>query len=249
MAQEWIYGFHAVEAAIREDRVIRVMLDPSRKDKRMQEFYLLAEQFHIKVERVDSATLDQQMPDSRHQGVLALIEVRAPEGEEFLYKLLDEIDQAGEHPFLLILDEVQDPHNVGACLRSAEAFGVDAVIVPKDNACSLTPIVRKVSSGSSERVPFIEVTNLSRMLEKIKARGIWVSGLAGGGDTTIFTADFRGPLAIVMGSEGSGMRRLTEKNCDFIVKIPMEGEIESLNVSVATGVTLAEAYRQRHFGK
>lgn len=243
MAQEWIYGFHAVEAAIREDRVTRVMLDPSRKDKRMHDLYNLLEEFHIHPERVDVQTIERMVQDSRHQGVIALIEVRGAESEDFLYKLLDGLEN---HPFLLILDEVQDPHNVGACLRSAEAFGVDAVIVPKDNACSLTPIVRKVSSGSSERIPFIEVTNLSRMLDKIKERGIWVTGLAGGGEGTIFSADLRGPLAIVMGSEGSGIRHLTEKKCDFIVKIPMEGEIESLNVSVATGVTLAEAYRQRH---
>lgn len=243
MAQEWIYGFHAVEAAIREDRVIRVMLDPARKDKRMQTLYDLLDEFNIRYERADQQTIEKLVQDSRHQGIIAQIEVRGAESEDYLYKLLDRIEH---HPFLLILDEVQDPHNVGACLRSAEAFGVDAVIIPKDNACSLTPIVRKVSSGSSERIPFIEVTNLSRMLEKIKERGIWVSGLAGGGETTIFSADFRGPIAIVMGSEGSGIRRLTEKHCDFIVKIPMEGEIESLNVSVATGVTLAEAYRQRH---
>lgn len=243
MAEEWIYGFHAVEAAIREDRVLKVVLDPSRKDKRMQSFYDLLEEFNIRPERLDSAGIEELVRDSRHQGVIAKIEVRAPESEDFLYKLLDQLDHP---PFLLILDEVQDPHNVGACLRSAEAFGVDAVIVPKDNACSLTGVVRKVSSGSSERIPFVEVTNLSRMLEKIKERGIWVSGLAGGGEGTIFSADFRGPVAIVMGSEGSGMRRLTEKHCDFIVKIPMEGEIESLNVSVATGVTLAEAYRQRN---
>lgn len=242
MAVEWIYGFHAVEAAIKENQAIEVVIDPARKDKRMQDLHVLLGEHNIRPQRLDSDKIEALVQDGRHQGVIAKIEVKAPEGEEFLYQLLDKIEH---HPFLLILDEVQDPHNVGACLRSAEAFGVDAVIVPKDNACSLTPIVRKVSSGSSERVPFIEVTNLSRMLEKIKERGIWVSGLAGGGEGTIFTADFRGPLAIVMGSEGSGIRRLTEKNCDFIVKIPMEGEIESLNVSVATGVTLAEAYRQR----
>lgn len=242
MAVEWIYGFHAVEAAIKENQAIEVVIDPSRKDKRMQDLHTLMGEYNIRPQRLDAEKIEALVQDGRHQGVIAKIEVKAPENEEFLYQLLDKLEH---HPFLLILDEVQDPHNVGACLRSAEAFGIDAVIVPKDNACSLTPIVRKVSSGSSERVPFIEVTNLSRMLEKIKARGIWVSGLAGGGDGTIFTADFRGPLAIVMGSEGSGMRRLTEKNCDFIVKIPMEGEIESLNVSVATGVTLAEAYRQR----
>ncbi|GGZ78561.1 23S rRNA (guanosine-2'-O-)-methyltransferase RlmB [Ignatzschineria indica] len=243
MAEEWIYGFHAVEAAIREDRVIKVAIDPSRKDKRMQGMIALLEGLKIRPEHLTSIQLEELVRESRHQGVIAKIAVRPPESENFLYQLLDQLDHP---PFLLILDEVQDPHNVGACLRSAEAFGVDAVIVPKDNACSLTPVVRKVSSGSSERVPFIEVTNLARVLEKLKARGIWISGLAGGGESTIFSADFRGPHAIVMGSEGSGMRCLTEKNCDFIVKIPMEGEIESLNVSVATGVTLAEAYRQRH---
>ena len=242
MAEEWIYGFHAVEAALEEGRALEVMVDSARKDKRMQSFLTLMRDKQQRYERSHSAMLESLVGESRHQGVIAKIRVRSAESEDFLYDLLENLDHP---PFLLILDEVQDPHNVGACLRSAEAFGVDAVIVPKDNACGLTPIVRKVSSGSSERIPFIEVTNLSRMLEKIKAEGIWVTGLAGGGEETIFSANFKGPLAIVMGSEGSGLRRLTEKSCDFIVKIPMEGEIESLNVSVATGVTLAEAYRQR----
>lgn len=243
MAEEWIYGFHAVEAALEEGRVLEVVVDSARKDKRMQSFLMLMRDKNQRYERSSAALIESFVGESRHQGVIAKIRVRSAESEDFLYNLLDGLEHA---PFLLVLDEVQDPHNVGACLRSAEAFGVDAVIVPKDNACGLTPIVRKVSSGSSERIPFIEVTNISRMLANIKERGIWVSGLAGGGETTIFSTNFKGPLAIVMGSEGSGLRRLTEKQCDFLVKIPMEGEIESLNVSVATGVTLAEAYRQRH---
>ena len=138
-----------------------------------------------------------------------------------------------------------DPHNVGACLRSAEAFGVDAVIVPKDRACGLTPIVRKISSGSSERVPFIEVTNLARTIDDLKERGVWLAGLAGEATETIYQANLTGALAIIMGSEGEGMRRLTREACDFLLKIPMEGRIESLNVSVATGAVLSESHRQR----
>ena len=240
--KEWIFGFHAIEAALDEGEILQVVIDKTRRDKRMNELLEKAYAKSVVVNYGDGRLLDETADDVRHQGIMAEVLVRAPENEDFIYNLLESIDHP---PFLLILDEVQDPHNVGACLRTAEAFGIDAVIVPKDNSCGLTPIVRKVSSGSSERMPFVEVTNISRFLEAIKAQGIWTYGLAGGGEGTVYSTDFRGPVAIVMGSEGKGLRRLTEKQCDFIVKIPMEGKIESLNVSVATAVTLGEAYRQR----
>ena len=147
-----------------------------------------------------------------------------------------------------MLDGVTDPHNLGACLRSADAAGVDAVIVPKDRSADLTPTVRKVACGAAEVVPFVRVTNLSRALAALKERGIWVYGAAGEAEKTIYDSDLHGPMALVMGAEGSGLRRLTRENCDFLVKLPMAGLVSSLNVSVATGVCLFEAVRQRNFG-
>lgn len=246
MAKEWIYGFHAITAAIEAGQVLQVIADSGRQDKRMQQLLMEVKNSGVVVSFSNQKVIEEMIGEGhRHQGVIAQVKVRAAQEEADLYQLIEELQHP---PFLLILDEVQDPHNVGACLRSAEAFGVDAVIIPKDNSCGLTPVVRKVSSGSSERVPFIEVTNLVRTLTELKERGIWLTGLAGSGEQTLFQSDFRGAVAIIMGSEGRGLRRLTEKACDFLVKIPMEGEVESLNVSVATGVALAEAYRQRQHG-
>jgi 23S rRNA (guanosine2251-2'-O)-methyltransferase len=149
---------------------------------------------------------------------------------------------------LLVLDGVQDPHNLGACLRSADAAGVDAVIVPKDKAAGLTPVVRKVACGAAENVPFFQVTNLARTLRDLQERGIWLIGAAGEAESSLYQADLRGPLALVMGAEEQGMRRLTREHCDVLVNIPMAGSVESLNVSVATGICLFEAVRQRRCG-
>ena len=180
--------------------------------------------------------------DHRHQGIIAEIIPKEALTESDLWILLDNLSHP---PFVLILDNVTDPHNVGACLRSAEAFGVDIVIAPESKACGLTPVVRKVSSGSSERIPFVQVVNLARVLEKLKSRGIWLSGLDGEATQTLAKADFKGALGIIMGAEGEGIRRLTKEHCDFLIKIPMTGQIESLNVSVATGIVLYAAHIQR----
>jgi len=165
--------------------------------------------------------------------------------ENDLYDLLDELDNERIQPFLLVLDGVTDPHNLGACLRTADAAGVHAVIAPKDNAASINPTVRKVASGAAEAVPFIAVTNLARTLDSLKERGIWLTGTSDKAQQTLYQADLKGAMALVMGAEGTGIRRLTEERCDFLVSIPMCGQVSSLNVSVATGVCLYEALRQR----
>ena len=176
---------------------------------------------------------------------MARYEGPAPLGEKDLEELLDGLS---EPPFLLVLDQVQDPQNLGACLRTADAAGVHAVIAPRDNAVGLTPTVHKVASGAARTIPFIQVTNLARCLRGLKERGVWLVGLAGEGEQTLYQADLAGPLALVMGAEDTGLRRLSREHCDFLVQIPMRGEVESLNVSVATGVALFEALRQRGSG-
>ena len=159
--------------------------------------------------------------------------------------LLIRLDAAGRPPLLLVLDGVQDPHNLGACLRSADAVGADAVVVPRDRATGLTPVVRKVAAGAAETVPFVQVTNLARFLRALKEQGVWIVGTDGEAETLHYAADLKGPLALVLGAEGTGMRRLTREHCDVVVKLPMLGAVESLNVSVAAGVLLYEALRQR----
>ena len=183
------------------------------------------------------------MSSGNHQGVIARGNVPQVKSEAFLDDLLESLEQP---PFLLILDGVQDPHNLGACLRTADAAGIHAIIVPKDRSVSLTPTVRKVASGAAQTVPLIQVTNLARTMKLLASHQIWIIGTAGETDATLYQSDLRGSLALVMGTEGKGMRRLTRENCDALVKIPMQGSVESLNVSVATGITLFEAVRQRN---
>ncbi|NCA72165.1 MAG: 23S rRNA (guanosine(2251)-2'-O)-methyltransferase RlmB, partial [Sphingobacteriia bacterium] len=175
-------------------------------------------------------------------GVLVWVRVPAARAESDLDRLLDGLECP---PFLLLLDGVQDPHNLGACLRTADAAGVHAVIAPRDNAAGLTPVVCKVASGAAEALPYVQVTNLVRTMGHLKARGIWLTGTSGDAPTDLYAADLTGPLGLVMGSEGTGLRRLTSEHCDRLVRLPMLGRVESLNVSVATGVCLYEALRQR----
>ena len=178
----------------------------------------------------------------RHQGVIALCKEGQTYDEAYLDKLVEEQGQSG---FFLMLDGVTDPHNLGACLRSADGAGVQAVIVPKDNSVGLTPVVSKVASGAAESVPLIVVTNLSRTLKSLQQKGVWAVGTTGEAQQTVYQVDLTGPLVLVMGSEGTGMRKLVGNQCDFLVKLPMAGEVSSLNVSVATGICLFEAVRQR----
>ena len=237
-----IYGFHAVRSALRRDKTQfeEIYVDAARSDPRSRELLEFAEQRHVRVMSVDSARLDGLTGGARHQGVVANI-LDTP-----LSRDLDEIlDEVTELAFLLVLDGVQDPHNLGACLRVADAMGVHAVIAPKDNSVGITAIVSKVASGAAETVPYLMVTNLARSLRDLKDRNIWFIGADESGDQELHQADLSGPMGLVLGAEGKGLRRLTRELCDRTVRIPMFGSVESLNVSVATGICLYEVRRQR----
>lgn len=243
-----IFGLHAVEAALKQDAdsVEQLWCDKQRRDKRLHSLLQLAAKRGVKPQQLSRAEIDKLAPGGKHQGVVAQVRLSAAatvKNETFLEQLLTELDAP---PFLLILDGVTDPHNLGACLRSADAAGVHAVIAPKDKACGLTPVVRKVASGAAETVPFVQVTNLARTLKSLQGAGVWVIGTAlEEGAVSLYERDLSGPLALVLGAEGKGIRRLTRENCDDLVYIPMAGSVQSLNVSVATGVCLFEALRQR----
>lgn len=241
MSDQYIGGFHAVMAALEDGatKPYEILLADTRQDDRARRLLALAREHSVPVRTVSRSDLDIKAPELRHQGVLALIPAREFTGEDALDA------PASPERLFLALDGVQDPHNLGACLRTAEAVGATAVIIPKDRAASLTAVALKAAAGSAERVPVIAVTNLSRTLEKLKERGYWLTGLAGEAEETLYEADLTGPLVLVMGAEGAGMRRLTRETCDRLVKIPMLGKIESLNVSVAAAVCLYEAFRQR----
>jgi len=243
-ANDLIYGLHSVLAALERDvpGIAEVWLDAGRRDARVERIRAAAQAAGITVHCVARAELDALVGGARHQGVVA----RGTAPPQHSEADLDAVLAGQTKPvFLLVLDGVQDPHNLGACLRSADAAGVQAVIAPKDRSASLTPTVRKVASGAAEAVPFIQVTNLARTLRKLKQAGIWLVGAAGEAGASLFDADLTGPLALVMGAEGKGLRRLTRETCDTLVHIPMAGTVASLNVSVATGICLFEAVRQR----
>ena len=244
MSQDLLIGIHAVEAALNYDagNIVELYVETGAHNARLKELSDRARDLGIKPHGRDRAALDRMTGGARHQGVVARYNAPAPHSEAELPKL---VEGAGASALFLVLDGVTDPHNLGACLRSAEAAGVTAVIVPKDRAVGLTPVVRRASAGGADRVPLIAVTNLARTLRELKDAGVWITGLAGDTDTTIYGVDFRGPVALVLGSEGEGMRRLTREACDFVARIPMRGGVESLNVSVATGIALFETLRQR----
>jgi 23S rRNA (guanosine2251-2'-O)-methyltransferase len=239
-----IFGLHAVRTLLqqRPERAALLLLQKGRDDARMQELVQLAQAKSIKTEWRDQKELDRLSGSERHQGACLQIRSVGVLGEGALDDLLDASTTA---PLLLVLDGVQDPHNLGACMRTADAAGVAAVIVPKDRAAGLSATVRKVASGAAESVPLIQVTNLARTLRWLKERDIWIVGTDDQAEQTLYGAKLSGPLAIVLGAEGTGMRRLTREACDVLVSIPMRGIVESLNVSVATGVLLYEALRQR----
>jgi 23S rRNA (guanosine2251-2'-O)-methyltransferase len=237
-----VYGLHAVTAALkrRPQTVFEVFLDAGRGDPRARRVADLAKAAGVRLHETDAARLDGFAKGGRHQGVAAFVE------EVALAASLEEVlGDLAEPAFLLVLDGVQDPHNLGACLRVADAMGVQALIAPKDRATGLNATVHKVASGAVQSVPFLAVTNLARTLRELKDKGIWVVGAAGGEAGTLFDAKLSGPLALVLGAEGEGMRRLTRETCDELVSIPMMGQVESLNVSVAAGICLYEARRQR----
>lgn len=239
-----IGGLHSVRAALKHSgKVRRLWLDAERRDRRLFELVEQARAAGVNPERLGRGELDLLLPNSNHQGVVAEITGAAAADEQGLARILGALR---EPALLLVLDGVQDPHNLGACLRSADGAGVHAVIAPRDRSVGLTPVAAKVACGAAEQVPFIQVTNLARTLKWLQqGHGVWILGLAGEAADSVYGTDLKGPLALVLGGEGEGMRRLTRERCDALVSLPMRGTVESLNVSVATGVVLYEALRQR----
>jgi 23S rRNA (guanosine2251-2'-O)-methyltransferase len=239
----WVFGIHAVEALLKRqpDSIEDLYFQQGRKDERMETLHQLASAAGIASRHMPREELDEMVRD-RHQGVVA----RTLGGRTLREKDLEQLLDSLEHPpLLLILDGVTDPHNLGACLRSADAAGVDAVIAPKDRSVGLNATVRKVACGAAEVIPFVQVTNLARTLRDLQQRGVWLIGAAGEAEKSVYECDLKGSIALIMGAEGKGMRRLTREHCDHLVKLPMAGSVSSLNVSVATGVCLFEAVRQR----
>lgn len=239
-----VFGFHAVASRLRQNpaSVQEVLVDKTRKDARMQDLLQIAEQKGVRVMQMEKERLDGLAANGRHQGVLARV-ADTPLPYQDVHDILE--SDLSEPPFFLVLDGVEDPHNLGACLRVADAMGVHAVIAPKDRAAGLNATVRKVACGAAETVPFIAVTNLARTLRELKEAGVWLVGAVAEAEGDLFGAKFAGPIAMVLGAEGTGLRRLTAEVCDQLVRIPMFGTVESLNVSVASGICLYEARRRR----
>ena len=248
MSETWIIGINPVEGALANDpsRVREVLIEQGARNPRLASISDEARRLGVRVHARPRAMLDKVAGDARHQGVVAAYEAPPPLSDHDLPGL---VERAGANAFFLVLDGVTDPHNLGACLRSAAAAGVTAVIVPRDRAVGITPVVRRASAGEADRVPLVAATNLSRALRSLKDAGVWLTGLAGDAEKSLYELDLKGPLALVLGSEGEGMRRLTREACDHVAKIPMPGVAESLNVSVAAGIVLFEAVRQRGTSK
>ncbi|MCC2617261.1 23S rRNA (guanosine(2251)-2'-O)-methyltransferase RlmB [Aestuariibacter halophilus] len=244
MAQsEWLYGIHALEAVVEREpeRLIELFVLKGRDDERLVNIVNQARRFGVAVQFCQRRTLDDKVNGEQHQGVVA----RAKPGRQYDENDLDALLNNTEQPLLLVLDGVTDPHNLGACLRTADAAGVHAIVVPKDKSAKLTATARKVACGAAEVIPLIAVTNLSRTLKSLQQAGVWIVGTAGEAQQTLYDCKLTGPMALVMGAEGKGMRRLTREHCDELVKLPMAGSVSSLNVSVATGICLYEIVRQR----
>jgi 23S rRNA (guanosine2251-2'-O)-methyltransferase len=237
-----IYGFHAVSAKLRHapDAVLEIYLSGDRKDARVKKFIAQAEAAGARIMQSEGDKLDGMVGTRRHQGVVAKVDATRRD-----IKLADVLDSLDENALILVLDGVQDPHNLGACLRVADAAGAHAVVAPKDRAVGLNATAIKVASGAADTVPYITVTNLARALREMQDAGVWVIGAAGEAEKTIHDIDQKVPVAWVLGAEGDGLRRLTRDTCDELARIPMHGSVESLNVSVASGICLFEARRQR----
>jgi 23S rRNA (guanosine2251-2'-O)-methyltransferase len=252
-----LFGFHALGVRLKTapTSIIEVYFDPVRRDARMRQFIERVAQARVKLVESDGARLSKMSGSHGHQGVAARVQAIAQ--VHSLDELLEELEAANadlppeqrNHPLILVLDGVTDPHNLGACLRVADGAGAHAVIAPKDHAAGINATVAKVASGAAETVPYFMVTNLARTLNELKERSIWVIGTSDTAPNTLYQSDLKGPVALVLGAEGSGMRQLTAKTCDALVSIPMRGAVESLNVSVASGVCLYEALRQRSIGQ
>ncbi|MGG6461643.1 23S rRNA (guanosine(2251)-2'-O)-methyltransferase RlmB [Solilutibacter silvestris] len=241
---QWIAGINAVASAIEHDaaNVREILIEAGAKNPRIAEIETQARRLGIEPRRVASQALDGVAGGLRHQGVIARYAAAKTYDEHDLKEI---VEAADGRALILVLDEVQDPHNLGACLRSAAAAGAHAVVIPRDKAASITATVRKTSAGAADRLPVVRVTNLARCLKALQQQGVWIYGLAGETETSLYSIDLRGNVALVLGAEGDGLRRLTREHCDQLVRIPMPGAMESLNVSVAAGISLFEAVRQR----
>ncbi|WAT16391.1 23S rRNA (guanosine(2251)-2'-O)-methyltransferase RlmB [Xanthomonas fragariae] len=241
---QWIVGVNAVASSVENDadNVREVLIEAGSKNPRLTEIEEQARRKGIDVRRVNTQALDGVGGQVRHQGVAARYAAARLWAENELEGL---VEAAEGRALVLVLDGVQDPHNLGACLRSAAAAGVTAVVIPKDKSATVNATVRKTSAGAADRVPVVAVTNLARCLRDLQKQGVWLYGLAGEAEASLYSVDLRGNVGLVLGGEADGLRRLTREHCDGLVKIPMPGDIESLNVSVAAGVTLFEALRQR----
>lgn len=243
--EQLVYGLHTVLALLQKapDRIATLYLQQGRADRRTREILQLAEKSQVACQSMPRQMLDELVAGASHQGVVACCHTSVHYTEADIESFLTNLT---EPAFLLILDQIQDPHNLGACLRTANAAGVHMVIAPKDRSVGITATVRKVASGAAESLPFIQVTNLARTLRKLRDQGIWIAGMAGEASQSLYKADLRGPIALVLGAEEKGLRQLTREHCDYLLYIPMLGAVSSLNVSVATGVCLFEAVRQRN---
>ncbi len=239
---EIVFGFHSVESVMRNDpiNVLQLLVEKNRHDKRMNQLIQFAEAQGISIEYLKKTDLQKQAESHKTQGVAIRYKASAKIEGHSLEDLMQKDDV-----LFLVLDGVTDPHNLGACLRTADAAGVDGVIVPKDRAAGITPVTRKVACGAAETIPFFQVTNLARTLKLLSDHDVWIAGTAGEAENDIYDVQLTGKLALVMGAEEKGMRRLTREHCDQLIKLPMAGQVESLNVSVATGVCLFEVVRQR----
>ncbi len=248
MAEQTVMGIHAVRAVLARhpERISHIWVDAGRNDRRLAELFELASRLGISVQRIPRVDLERKAGSgARHQGVVANI-VPGPElGDAGLPALLQSLS---ENAIVLILDGVQDPQNLGACLRTAAAAGAAAVVLPRDRAAPVNATARKAASGAAEIIPWVRVTNLVRALDEMKAEGFWIIGASGDADSDLYQCDLKGRTAIVLGAEGTGLRRLTREHCDAVVSIPMAGAVESLNVSAAAAVVLFEAARQRRIG-
>jgi 23S rRNA (guanosine2251-2'-O)-methyltransferase len=248
-----LFGFHALGVRLKTapQSIIEIYFEPTRRDARMRQFLDRANEARVKLIESDGARLSKMCGGHGHQGVAARVQAIAQ--VHSLDELLEDLEAANadlppeqrRQPLILVLDGVTDPHNLGACLRVADGAGAHAVIAPKDHAAGINATVAKVASGAAETVPYFMVTNLARTLNELKERNIWIIGTSDTAPVTLYQADLKGPVALVLGAEGAGMRQLTAKTCDALVSIPMRGAVESLNVSVASGVCLYEALRQR----
>ncbi|ABV35364.1 RNA methyltransferase, TrmH family, group 3 [Shewanella sediminis HAW-EB3] len=241
--QDFTFGIHAVEAVLKHspERVIEMWVQAGRDDQRLATLLQMAAEYGVSVQTSARKVLDEKSDNGQHQGVLARVKAVKQLNDNDLLALVEKT----ETPFFLILDGVTDPHNLGACLRNADAAGVHGVIVPRDNSVGLTPTVSKVACGAAEVVPLFQVTNLARTMKSLQDKGVWIVGAAGEADSDLYKTDLKGSLAIAMGAEDKGLRRLTRESCDSIASIPMSGSVSSLNVSVASGICLFEAVRQR----